>query len=171
MHRVADLLSPADMEALIRFLVITGIVLPLLPDSPIDPTFGVLRPRDVWRMVVLISGLSFAGYVLMRVRAGQTSYIVTGLLAGLVSSTAATLAYARAGRGVAHARHYESLIALASSTAFLRMGFMLWLIEPRARQARGAAARGDGDRRARARLHPPPAGAGRRPSGTSSRTR
>jgi uncharacterized membrane protein (DUF4010 family) len=34
------------------------------------------------------------------------------------------------GRGVAHARHYESLIALASSTAFLRMGFMLWLIEP-----------------------------------------
>jgi len=130
LHRVADLLSPTDMEALIRFLVITGIVLPLLPDTPIDPTFGVLRPRDVWRMVVLISGLSFAGYVLMRVRAGQASYVVTGLLAGLVSSTAATLAYARAGRGVAHARHYESLIALASSTAFLRIGFMLWLIEP-----------------------------------------
>jgi uncharacterized membrane protein (DUF4010 family) len=130
LHRAADLLSPADMEALIRFLVITGIVLPLLPDTAIDPTYQVLRPRDVWRMVVLISGLSFAGYVLMRVRAGHASYIVTGLLAGLVSSTAATLAYARAARGVAHARHYEALIALAASTAFLRMEVMLWLISP-----------------------------------------
>src|SRR5262249_1108891 len=130
LHRAAHLLSPADMEALIRFLVITGIVLPILPDTPIDPTYQVLYPRDVWRMVVLISGLSFLGYVLMRVRAGQASYVWTGLLAGLVSSTAATLAYARAGRGVAHARHYESLIALAASTAFLRMELMLWLVEP-----------------------------------------
>ena len=130
LHRAAHLLSPADMEALIRFLVITGIVLPILPDTPIDPTFQVLYPRDVWRMVVLISGLSFLGYVLMRVRAGQASYVLTGLLAGLVSSTAATLAYARAGRGVAHARHYESLIALAASTAFLRMEVMLWLVAP-----------------------------------------
>jgi uncharacterized membrane protein (DUF4010 family) len=130
LHRAAELLSPADMEALIRFLVITGVVLPLLPDTPIDSTFQVLRPRDVWRMVVLISGLSFLGYVLMRVRAGHKSYVLTGMLAGLVSSTAATLAYARAGRGVAHARHYEALIALAASTAFLRMEVMLWLVEP-----------------------------------------
>jgi len=110
--------------------VITGIVLPLLPDTPIDPVYGVLRPRDVWRMVVLISGLSFVGYVLMRVRAGAASHIATGLLSGLVSSTAATLAYARAGRGVAHARLYESLIALAASTAFVRMGVMLWITAP-----------------------------------------
>ncbi len=130
LHRASDLLSPTDMEALIRFLVITGIVLPLLPDTPIDPIYGVIRPRDVWRMVVLISGLSFVGYVLMRVRAGAASHVVTGLLSGLVSSTAATLAYARAGRGVAHARLYEALIALAASTAFLRMGVMLWITAP-----------------------------------------
>ncbi|HTO54859.1 MAG TPA: MgtC/SapB family protein [Myxococcota bacterium] len=130
LHRAAHLLSPADMEALIRFLVITGIVLPLLPDTPIDPMFQVLRPRDVWRMVVLISGLSFVAYVLMRVRAGQASYLITGLLAGMVSSTAATLAYARAGRGVAHARHYEALVALATSTGFVRVGLMLFLVAP-----------------------------------------
>ncbi len=130
LHRVSDLLSPTDMEALIRFLVITGIVFPLLPDTAVDPWYGVLRPRDVWRMVVLISGISFVGYVLMRVRAGAASHMLTGLLGGLVSSTAAALAYARAGRGVAHARHYEVLIALAASTAFLRMGVMLWIISP-----------------------------------------
>jgi uncharacterized membrane protein (DUF4010 family) len=130
LHRASDLLEPADMEALIRFLVITGIVLPLLPDTPIDSAYGVLRPRDIWRMVVLISGLSFVGYVLMRVRAGAASHMVTGLLSGLVSSTAATLAYARAGRGVAHARHYEALIALAASTAFVRIEVMLWITAP-----------------------------------------
>jgi len=130
LHRAGELLEPADMEALIRFLVITGIVLPLLPDTPIDPLYGVLRPRDVWRTVVLISGLSFVGYVLMRVRAGHASHVVTGLLSGLVSSTAATLAYARAARGVAHARHYEALIVLAASTAFVRIEIMLWLTAP-----------------------------------------
>lgn len=130
MHRVSDLLSPTDMEALIRFLVITGIVLPLLPDTAIDPVYGVLRPRDIWRMVVLISGVSFIGYVLMRVRAGAASQVATGLLSGLVSSTAATLAYARAGRGVAHARLYESLIALAVAMSFLRMEVMLWITSP-----------------------------------------
>lgn len=130
MHRLSDLLSPTDMEALIRFLVITGIVLPLLPESPVDPVYGVLRPRDIWWMVVLISGVSFVGYVLMRVRAGAASQIATGLLSGLVSSTAATLAYARAGRGVAHARLYEALIALAVAMSFLRMGVMLWIASP-----------------------------------------
>jgi uncharacterized membrane protein (DUF4010 family) len=130
LHRAGDLLEPTDMEALIRFLVITGIVLPLLPDAPIDPAYQVLRPRDVWRTVVLISGLSFVGYVLMRVRAGHASHVVTGLLSGLVSSTAATLAYARAARGIAHARHYEALIVLAASTALVRIEIMLWLTAP-----------------------------------------
>jgi uncharacterized membrane protein (DUF4010 family) len=130
LHRAGELLEPDDMEALIRFLVITGIVLPLLPDTPIDPVYQVLRPRDVWRTVVLISGLSFVGYVLMRVRAGHASHVVTGLLSGLVSSTAATLAYARAARGIAHARHYEALIVLAASTAFVRIEIMLWLTAP-----------------------------------------
>jgi len=130
LHRASDLLSPTDMEALIRFLVITGIVLPLLPDTAIDPGYGVLRPRDVWRMVVLISGLSFVGYVLMRVRAGRASQVLSGLLAGLVSSTAATLAYARAGRAIANARTFEALIALAASTAFVRMAVMLAIAAP-----------------------------------------
>lgn len=125
LHRAGELLSPADMEALIRFLVITGIVLPLLPDDPIDPFYGVLRPRDVWRMVVLISGVSFAGYVLMRLRTGHSGYLVMGLLGGFVSSTAATLAYARAARQADDARPLESLVVLAASTSYLRMALML----------------------------------------------
>ena len=130
LHRAGELLSPTDMEALIRFLVITGIVLPLLPDDPIDPFYGVLRPRDVWRMVVLISGVSFAGYVLMRLRTGRSGHLVMGLLGGFVSSTAAALAYARAARTSSDARPFESLVVLAVSTSFLRMGLMLAIVGP-----------------------------------------
>ena len=130
LHRAADLLSPTDMEILIRFLVITLIVFPLLPTDPLDVFGGVLRPRDVWRMVVLISGISFAGYVLMRFRTGRASQALTGLLAGLVSSTAATFAYARAARAAGQARNFEALIALAASAAFVRILIMLLVVGP-----------------------------------------
>ncbi len=130
LHRAGELLSPADMEALIRFLVITGIVLPLLPDDPIDPFYGVLRPRDVWRMVVLISGVSFAGYVLMRLRTGRSGHLVMGLLGGFVSSTAAALAYTRSARTARNPRALESLVVLAASASYLRIGLMLALAGP-----------------------------------------
>jgi uncharacterized membrane protein (DUF4010 family) len=132
LHRTAELLSPGDMEALIRFLVIIIVVWPLLPDQPIDPDgpLSVLRPRDVWRMVALISAVSFAGYVVTRLRASQSGYLVMGLLGGMVSSTAATFAYARAERSSADSRSLEFLVLLAVATSFLRVGVVLAVIGP-----------------------------------------
>ncbi len=129
LHRAGELLSPTDMEVLVRFLVITGIVLPLLPDETFDP-FGVLSPRGIWWMVVLISGLSFAGYVLVRLGAGYGSYVITGLLGGLVSSTATAFAYARAARDVPEARHYETLVVIAAATVFFRLAIILAVVAP-----------------------------------------
>lgn len=129
LHRAGELLSPTDMEVLIRFLVLSGIVLPLLPDQAYDP-FGVLRPRDVWRMVVLISGLSFVGYVLMRIHAGRRSQLVSGFLGGLLSSTAATLAYARSARRASDGRPYEARVAAAASTSFVRMSIVIAVVAP-----------------------------------------
>jgi len=129
LHRAGELLSPTDMVVLIRFLVLTGIILPLLPDEPYDP-YGVLRPRDVWRMVVLISGLSFLGYVLMRIRAGNRGQILSGLLGGLVSSTATALTAARSARDAVSARPYEARVVLAAGTSFLRMGIIVGAVAP-----------------------------------------
>ncbi len=130
LHKVSELLEPAEMEILIRFLVITGIVLPLLPNEPIEGFFGVLRPRDVWRMVVLISGVSFVGYVLMRLRAGRSGHAIMGFLGGLVSSTATAITYTRAARELGEARHFETLVLLAAAAAFFRVGIMLTIINP-----------------------------------------
>ncbi len=129
LHKAGRLLSTEDMEVLIRFLVITGIVLPLLPDEPLDFLNGVLRPRDVWRMVVLISGMSFAGYVLMRFWRGPGAQLITGLLAGLISGTAAMLSYARASREN-ESRHYESMASLSACTSFLRMLIVIAAVAP-----------------------------------------
>jgi uncharacterized membrane protein (DUF4010 family) len=127
-HQVGTLLSPADMAVGIRFLVITGIVLPLLPTDPIDPWFQVVRPRNVWWMAVLISSVSFVGYVLTRVNAGRQHHLATGVLGGLVSSTATAVASARAAHGRAHTRAQEAVIALAVATCFVRMGIELAVV-------------------------------------------
>jgi uncharacterized membrane protein (DUF4010 family) len=129
LHQAGELLSPTDMEVFVRFLVITGIVLPLLPDETFDP-LGVLSPRGIWWMVVLISGLSFVGYVLMRLGAGYRSYVLTGLLGGLVSSTATAYAYARAARDVPEARRYETVVVIAGSTVFVRLAIILAVVAP-----------------------------------------
>ncbi len=131
LHHAGSLLAPADMEALIRFLVITGIVLPLLPNEPIDGLYGVLRPRDVWRMVVLISGVSFAAYALLRFKGGSRAVAISGLLAGFVSSTAAITAYGRAARDAAHPEPYEMMAALAATTSFLRTLLMVLIVAPK----------------------------------------
>jgi uncharacterized membrane protein (DUF4010 family) len=129
LHGMVEYLSPTDMEMFIRFLVITVIVLPLLPTETYDP-FEVLSPRGVWWMVVLISGLSFAGYVLMRVGAGYRSYVITGLLGGLVSSTATAFAYARAARDVPESRRYETIVVIAAATVFFRLALILLVVAP-----------------------------------------
>ena len=130
LHRAGELLSPEDMEVGIRFLAIALVVWPLLPDAGLPGPFEVLRPRDVWRMVVLISGLSFAGYVLMRLRLHAQSHLLTGFLGGLVSSTATALAYARIGRSSERQRLFEGLIVIASVTAFLRIVIEVAVVAP-----------------------------------------
>ena len=69
-------------------------MLPILPDRSFGPPpFDVLNPYNIWWMVVLISGISFAGYVLMKMVDAGRGIGLTGLLGGLVSSTAVTLTF------------------------------------------------------------------------------
>jgi uncharacterized membrane protein (DUF4010 family) len=97
MHGLVAKLGSDDISAGVKLLAATFIVLPLLPTTAVDP-WGVLRPRPLWTLVILIATLSLVGYVATRALGPRRGTALTGLTGGLVSSTAVTLAFARQSR-------------------------------------------------------------------------
>lgn len=94
LHKVVHGMNRDDLVAGLKLLFATFIVLPLLPNEPIDP-WGALVPYTLWWLVVLISGLSLIGYVAVRLLGERRGMVLTGLAGGLASSTAVTLTFAR----------------------------------------------------------------------------
>ena len=94
LHTFATRITQEDVYATLKFAVISLIILPILPRQAFGPPpFDVLNLYNVWLMVVLISGISFLGYVLMKVVDPARGIGLTGLLGGLASSTAVTLTF------------------------------------------------------------------------------
>jgi uncharacterized membrane protein (DUF4010 family) len=99
LHRLARRVELADVEATLTFAVISVIILPLLPNQNFGPPpLDVINPYKIWLMVVLIAGLNFLGYVLVKVLGGEHGLVLTGVLGGLVSSTAVTLSFSQRSR-------------------------------------------------------------------------
>jgi uncharacterized membrane protein (DUF4010 family) len=126
-------LTPQDLRSMLRFAVLSAVILPLLPDHPLAATgpLAAVSPHNVWLMVVLISGVSLLGYVAWRLTLGRGGLLVTGLLGGLVSSTAATLVAARRASGSAGSNHSAlTVILLANATMLLRVILLVALVAP-----------------------------------------
>lgn len=86
-----------EMLAALQFAVLALVILPLLPEGPYGP-FGGVRPRSLWTVVLIFSGLNFAGYIARRVLGDSQGYQAAGALGGVVSSTAVTLSFSRQSR-------------------------------------------------------------------------
>jgi uncharacterized membrane protein (DUF4010 family) len=99
LHSLARRIEPADIEATLKFAIVSIIILPLVPNQTFGPPpLDVINPYKIWLMVVLISGLNFASYLLVKVVGAEHGIGLTGLLGGLVSSTAVTLGFAQRSR-------------------------------------------------------------------------
>jgi len=99
LHNLAKRIEPSDVEATLKFAIITLIVLPLVPNTNFGPAgLEVINPYKTWLMVVLIAGLNFFGYILVKVVGREHGLGITGLLGGLVSSTAVTLSFSQRSR-------------------------------------------------------------------------
>lgn len=92
-HEFASQIDDRERRASVKFILVVLVVFPLLPDEDLEVLFG-LNPRFVWLMVVFVSGLSFAAYVLSRVLGAKRGIALTGVLGGFVSSTATTVSMA-----------------------------------------------------------------------------
>jgi uncharacterized membrane protein (DUF4010 family) len=96
LHGFVALLTREDMIAALKFAIITAIILPILPNVNYGPPpLDVINPYKIWLMVVLISAISFLGYVLFKLVGSKRGTGLTGLLGGLVSSTATTLSFSQ----------------------------------------------------------------------------
>jgi uncharacterized membrane protein (DUF4010 family) len=112
-----------DVYATLKFAVITAIVLPVLPNQTYGPPpLDVLNPYKIWLMVVFISGISFLGYVLVKVVGPRQGIGLTGLLGGMVSSTAVTLSFSQRSRSESElAKPFALAITVAWTVMFSRV--------------------------------------------------
>ena len=130
LHRWLKNLSSEEFYAALKLLLISVVLLPVLPDQGYGP-WGVLNPYHIWWMVVLIAGLSFAGYIAMRVIGAERGILLTGFLGGLASSTATTLTFSRMARQIHLGRVLAAGTLLASATMFPRVLVEVAVINPR----------------------------------------
>jgi uncharacterized membrane protein (DUF4010 family) len=128
----AQKLTARDIRSMLQFGAVSLVVLPLLPNEAYGP-YGVLNPFHIWLMVVLVSGVSLAGYVAWRLTLARKGLLLTGVLGGLVSSTATTLVYARHARQATHTQAASLVvIALANATMLARVLLIVAIVAPRA---------------------------------------
>jgi uncharacterized membrane protein (DUF4010 family) len=123
LHGFVARLTREDIVATLKFAIITAIILPVLPNESYGPPpFDVLNPYKIWLMVVLISGISFLGYVLFKIVGSRRGTGLTGLLGGLVSSTATTLSFSQRSQKAGQlAKPFALAITIAWTIMFARV--------------------------------------------------
>ncbi|MGM0593796.1 MAG: MgtC/SapB family protein [Pseudomonadota bacterium] len=121
LHGWLQKMEQRELYAIFKMLLISVVLLPILPNQGYGP-WQALNPYEIWWMVVLIAGISFAGYFAVKIAGSRRGLVMTGLFGGLASSTAVTLSFAKLGR---HNPGAHSLLAagviLAAGTMFPRM--------------------------------------------------
>ena len=130
LHDFVRRLSEEDLLVLFRFVLIALVVLPVLPDRAFGP-FEVLNPYEIWWMVVLIVGIGLASYIAYRLFGQKAGTLLSGILGGLISSTATTASYARRARASPSSSAAGALVILIASTVvFARVAILLLAVAP-----------------------------------------
>jgi len=121
LHRFVDRMGEQDVRAIMQLVLIALVILPILPDRPFGP-YQVLNPYQIWWMVVLIVSLSLAGYVAFKLFGAHAGSALSGVLGGLISSTATTVSYARRTRETPESSRLAALVVvIASAVVFGRV--------------------------------------------------
>ncbi len=146
LHRFVAKLGDADLKAIMQFVLITCIILPVLPNQTYGPSdifhhagmeaaagqaaepaetadpLKVFNPRQTWLMVVLIVGMSLGGYIVYKFLGRDAGILLGGVLGGSISSTATTVSYSRSARGHdLNIRSAAIVIMIASTIVYARV--------------------------------------------------
>ena len=129
LHKAIAFTSEADLQALLRLVLVVFVVLPLLPDAGMGP-FDALNPRRLWMVVVITGAISFAGYVLARWLGQRRGALLTAAVGALVSSTAVTVDSARRLREESGGPADEAAVAVASLLMLARALLLVAILAP-----------------------------------------
>jgi len=125
LHALAERIPGREIITLAQFLVLAGVVLPLLPNRSVT-TLTPITPFQLWLAVVVVSSLSYGSYLLQMLLPAAGSLFLTSVLGGLYSSTATTVVLARRLKQAPGDRHgLQSGIVLATALMYLRLGVIV----------------------------------------------
>lgn len=121
LHSFAKAVGERDMHAIMQFVVLSLVILPVLPHEDYGP-YGVWNPFKIWLMVVLIVGISLCGYIAYKFLGARAGTLLGGTIGGIVSSTATTVSFARRCAKEASLAPLAALvIMIASCFSFVRV--------------------------------------------------
>lgn len=130
LHKWLETLTWEELRATVVLLAMTFVALPVLPNRGFGP-FEALNPYALWLMTIAIAGVSFIGYVAVKLVGRRYGSLIAGVAGGVVSSTAATIDFARKAKAVPSDMRLQLAGALAASvTMFLRVGVIAALFGP-----------------------------------------
>jgi uncharacterized membrane protein (DUF4010 family) len=129
-HRMLETMDRLELVTLAKFVLLSAVILPLLPRELLGSALPI-SPYNIWLAVVLVSSISYLGYILERYVFPTSGYLLTGLLGGLYSSTATTVALARNTRDQTKPdRMLHGAILAASAMMYLRLWVLVALLAP-----------------------------------------
>lgn len=130
LHSWIETLDEREIIAIARFGLIALVILPLLPSGAFGP-WGVWQPRQLWLVVVMVSGFSFAGYLAAKYAGARRGTVATAATGSMVSSTAVTAALSgKLRNGDGDSMVLNGSIAVASAVMFLRVMVLAAVLAP-----------------------------------------
>ena len=130
LKQFSERMTAKDINSMLQFAVLSLVILPILPADDFGP-YGAINPRQVWWMVVLISGLALAGYLALRIIGARHGAAVLGIFGGLASSTATTMMFSRHAAEHGHLVRMSAIVILiANVMVMIRLGIIAGLVAP-----------------------------------------
>lgn len=125
LESLAQKIATTDILNFAKFLLLSGVILPLLPDVPFSEF--QINPFKIWLVVVAVSAVSYGSYVLQRLTKGQGGVILSAILGGAYSSTVTTVVLARRAKQEGQDNLFSGGILIASGMMYLRLAILLAL--------------------------------------------
>jgi uncharacterized membrane protein (DUF4010 family) len=131
LHSLVHSVSRKEFSAIFQLILIALVILPILPNRTYGP-YDVLNPFHIWLMVVLIVGISLVGYIVSRVLGSGRGAVVSGLIGGIISSTATTAGFSKKSRDEGASIPLAAFVILVASViVFFRVALEIGVAAPK----------------------------------------